>query len=637
MVLASEILERAFAAGIRPDPRLSVSAWAAKNRVLSARESSEPGPWRNARAPFLCEPMDCLGDSSDVEEVSIVKGAQTGGTEILLNWIGYTIDQSPCSFLYALPTIDLARTVSRSRIDSMIDESPRVRARISSKRTKDETNSALEKYFEGGLLRMIGANSPSGMRSMPAQRIALDDFDGFPDEVGDEGDPGKLIEKRGARARRRKILRISTPTVEGRSKIQAAYLEGDQSRWFVPCPECGHMQTIEWPRLIFDEANPAGVVHACEACAVGSPEHAWKKLFDRGVWLAKFPERSHRHRSFSIPALLSPLGTFSWKDAVSEFLKCYPLVDGVRTKSADPAQLKAWVNTVLGQTWKERGDAPDWNRLWDRREPYAVGTVPAGGLVLTAGIDVQQDRVAVEVVAWGERLESWSVIYREIPGEPEKQSTWDEVARFVGQPWKHASGVDLRVRAVGVDTGYATQEVYAFVRRNGVGTYFALKGTDSAYALVEIPKAVDVAVGGKKLRRGLKVWQVGGPVAKSELYGFLRHDSPKNDEPAPKGFCHFPTGYGEEFFRQLTAEHVVVHVRHGRRHYVWELIPGRRNEVLDCRCYARAAAAIAGIDHWTEEDWAGLRDRVTLPLIPTTTTRKTRKKHSGYLDRFLDR
>ncbi len=637
MVASNVVL--AWCSGFEPDPKLTVSEWADRHRELSTKASAEPGKWRTDRTPYLREVMDALSPTSSVQRVVAMFAAQTGKTECLLNWMGYSIDLAPAPFLMVQPRVEDAKKYSRQRIDPMIEATPTLREKISERRARDAGNTVFQKEFPGGLLSLTGANSGAGLRSMPARYLALDEVDAYKPDVDQEGDPIALAEARTSTFFRRKIALTSTPTIEGRSKIADEYGASDQSQYFVPCPECGAFQTLEWKHLKWElddkgVAVPETAKLACTGCGALIPEHKKTAMLANGRWVARVPALSSRIRGFHLNALYAPLGWTSWTELVREWLKAQGNQDLLRT----------FINTRLAETWKERGDAPDWERLYLRRESYPIGTVPERGLVLTCGVDVQKDRIEFEVRAWGRGKESWSIEYRVIPGDVSTPSPWNELTKVLGQTWRHEHGAQLSIRMMAVDSGYLTQSVYDWVRRQDGSRVIATKGRAGNGALIEQPKAAEVSVGGKKLRRGVKVWPVAVDMAKAELYGWLRMPEPTHPERDgySPGYVHFPE-YAEEFFRQLTSEHVVVSLVRGYRKYTWELKHGVRNEALDCAVYNRAAAAVLAIDRWSDEQWTQIEDALREPVRPKPRRVQVDDGESflgdtsGYLDRWTDR
>ena len=325
---------------------------------------------------------------------------------------------------------------------------------------------------------------------------------------------------------------------------------------------------------------------------------------------------------YHLSSLYSPIGWFSWSDAAALFEQA----------KNHPELMKSFVNTVLGEPYEESSEAPEWQRIYERREAYSQGVVPRSGLFLTAGMDVQKDRLECEVVAWGRNKESWSVDYIVLDGDTARPDVWQRLDREVLQKdWAHTSGHTLPIRVMAVDSGYATQDVYSFARNhpqavwgaNGARasqprTVVAVKGQDRDTAVILSVSKADT--GGK--RRGLRVWNVSGPVAKMELYRWLKLEKPTCKESAagvetPPGMCHFPE-YGEEYFKQLTAERRVIRMYKGFPRATWEKDPSRNNEALDCRVYARAAATIYGLDRMSQFKWHSLEQALGVAEeIPT--------------------
>jgi phage terminase large subunit GpA-like protein len=634
-------IRRAHIAGIRPDTQLQVSEWADAHRRLPKKSSAEPGPWRTARTPYLREIMDCMSATSDVEEVVLMKAAQVGGSEAILNGLGYAIDHAPAPIMLVQPTVDLAKRFSKQRLDPLIDDTPRLASKVSEGRSRDGGNTMFSKEFAGGHLIITGANSAVGLRSMPAQYVFLDEIDGYPADVDEEGSPIALVEARQRTFARRKRMKISTPTIEGRSAIESAYEGSDRRRYYVPCPSCGEMQPLEFARLVWTKLllPPEHAVYECRACGVSIHNHQKTFMLARGEWRSEVllelqgrratavadgkadvvkgldeqiaSVRHRRVRGYHLNALYAPVGWMSWGEIALEFVKTH----------RDPEKYRVFVNTVLGEVWSAQGgEAPAWEPLFKyRRESYAIGTVPMGALLVTAGVDVQKDRLVYEVVGWGRGKRSWSIDYGELPGDTNDldRGPWGQLNALLARTYTHAAGVEMPIRMLAIDSGYNTQSVYSWARDYPISRVIAVKGRDEGSVLVGSPTPVDVTVRGRKLKRGARVWPVCVSMAKSEFYGFVRLEvHPETGEPA--GFCHFPQ-YGEEYFKQITAEQLVAHkTRKGFVRLVWELIPGRANHALDARNYARAAAFVAGLDRFRETDWLAKEHMLGVPeVVPT--------------------
>lgn len=612
------VFDSGFWAGLRPDPILTVSEWADEHRVLAQVSSAMPGRWRTERTPYLKEIQDCLSVMDPTQEIVFMKGAQIGGTEAGNNWMAYLIDQAPGPMMAVQPTIDLAKRNSKTRIKPLIENCERIRGKISEARARDGGNTVLAKEFAGGILVLSGANSAVSLRSMPVRFLMLDEIDGYPDDVDGEGDPVGLAEARTRTYLRRKIYKVSTPTFEGRSKIQAAYRESDQRKYFVPCPHCQGMQWLKWSQVKWPEGEPLKAHYICEHCQKPIEERHKLWMLQNGKWIAEKPGGGQgKVVGFHLSALYSPFGSFTWGDAARAFVKA----------KDDQSKLREFVNTVLGETWKEKGDAPDWQNLYQRREKYELGFIHENVVFLTAGVDVQKDRIEVEVVGWARDKQSWSIDYMVFPGDPaleesEPGSPWSELSGLLSKNWTRKTGGEVGLRMTAIDTGFLTQRVYDWVRRQPLNRVMAVKGTDHAQVAVGLPTAVDITLSGrKKIKRGIKLWPVGSSVIKGELYAHLQLTPPTDEQIAegrgyPAGFCHFPQ-YGEEYFRQMTSEQLVVRLVKGRRKYEWEKTRDR-NEALDCRIYARAAASAVGMDRFSEAQWASLAGISGLPVRPAS-------------------
>ncbi len=600
-----QIYRASAAAGARPDPFLTISQWADKYRWLSQRASAEAGQWRTDRTPYLREIMDCLSPSSHIERTVFMKGAQIGGTECGNNWIGYVIHQAPGPMMAVQPTVEMAKRNSKQRIDPLIEESEVLRNLVHESRSRDSGNTVLSKDFPGGVLVMTGANSAVGLRSMAARYLFLDEIDGYPGDVDGEGDPINLALARTRTFSRRKVFLVSTPKITGMSRIEAAYEESDKRQYVVPCPVCREFQVLKFPQLRWPKGEPEKAAYVCEHCGQQIQNHQKQWMLPRGQWRAT-AKGDGKTAGFHLSSLYSPVGWFSWGEAAKQFEQA----------QKTPSLLQVFVNTVLGDTWTLLGEAPDWKKLYDRREPYKISLVPCGGIFITAGADVQRDRIEVEVVAWGRGKESWSIDYRVFEGDTSRGLVWEKLTGLLNETFTTTSGLELPIIQMAVDSGYATTEVYEWARRQG-SRVLVVKGDSRAPAILGAASPIDVGPLGVKLRHGVKVWPVNSGMAKEELYRWLRLERPTDEDleqgvPHPPGYCHFPR-YSEEYFKQITAEQLVAKLVKGYRKLEWQKMR-ERNEALDCRVYARAAAARVGLDRFQEKHWRAVADRMGIPI-----------------------
>ena len=593
-------IERAWREGLTPDPLLTVSEWSDRHRMLSSKASAEPGRWRTSRTPYLKAIMDCLSPTSPVERVVFMKAAQLGATEMGSNWIGYVIHHAPGPMMAVWPTVEMAKRNSKQRIDPLIEESSALAGLIAPARSRDSGNTILAKEFRGGVLVMTGANSAVGLRSMPVRYLFLDEVDGYPLDVEGEGNAISLAEARTRTFARRKIFIVSTPTISGASAIEREYEASDQRRYFVPCPHCNHRQWLRFEQLRWDKGLPATAVYICEACDTAIAEHHKTWMLEHGEWRAMADGKT---AGFHLSSLYSPVGWRAWREIAAA---CEAAVS---KESGSAAAIKTFKNTELGETWVEEGEAPDWQRLAERREDYSVGTVPLGGLLLVGAADVQKDSIEASVWAFGRGKESWLIEHRVLLGDTARDNVWKRLAEMLTESWTHASGAALPLARFALDTGFATQEAYTFVRACRDPRVMAVKGVARGAALIGTPTAIDVSQGGKKLRRGIKVFSVAGGIAKLEFYNNLRKSADVGEDGLtpvfPAGFVHLPK-IDAEFIQQLCAEQLITRRdRNGFPVREWQKMR-ERNEALDCYVYARAAASAAGLDRFEERHWREL-------------------------------
>jgi len=527
-----------------------------------------------------------------------------GSAEAGNNWIGFVIHHAPGPMLAVLPTVEMAKRTSRGRIDPLIADSAALRERVQPARSRDAGNSMLSKEFPGGILVLTGANSATGLRSMPARYIFLDEVDAYPASADEEGDPVSLAEARSLTfAHRRKALLISTPTIRGLSRIEREFEASDQRRYHVPCPHCGHVQWLRFERLRWDKGQPDTAEYHCEGCATPIAEHHKTQMLADGDWRATATSEDPHTVGYHLSALYSPIGWLSW----ARIARAWEAAQG------NDEAMRAFRNTILGETWFETGEAPDWQRLAERREEWKAGTVPAGGLFLTAGADVQKDRIEIDVWAWGRGLESWLVDHVVIEGGPGDPECWQKLTDLLGRTWAHESGQHLTIAKLAIDTGFETSAVYGWARQVGFAQVAPVKGLEgfNRASPVTGPTYVDATVAGKRLRRGARLWSVATSTFKAETYRFLRQERPTPEEIVAgatfhAGTVHLPTWADGEWLKQLTAEQLVtVKGKRGFSKLEWQKLR-ERNEALDCRVYARAAAWIAGADRWSEARWQGL-------------------------------
>lgn len=629
-----------LADGLRPEPILTVSEWADLHRHLSPTASAEPGRWRTSRTPYLREIQDCLSSHHPAQYVVFMKGAQVGATEAGNNWLGYGIDVSPCPMLMVMPTDTTVKRNSKIRIDPMIEATPRLSQRIKPARSRDSDNTTFSKSFPGGVLVMTGANSAIGLRSMPVRFLFLDEVDGYPKDLDGEGSPLDLAKARTRTFPNRKVFIVSTPTIDGASAIQREYEATDQRKFNVPCPHCGLLQSLEFDRLVYDtttsesgkkQVKDGSAVYWCLGCDGHIDERYKTKMLAAGEWRATKPQNAAwRVVGFHINSLYAPLGWFSWTDIAQLY----------EDAGTDETKLKTFWNTILGLPYAENGDVPDWEALLNRRENYKVNCPSNDVAVVTVGVDIQADRIELEVVGWAPGDRTYSLDYRVLIGDTNGDEVWNQLGKVVSETWVRPDGILLPMSKMAVDTGYNTAKVYKFCRKFAPSLVAPVKGQANQAVILSAPRAVDRAGKDGHKSGSLGLWNIGVSVIKSEIYGRLKlsklQDSGipgpngmTNADIYPIGYCHFPDAYDENYFKMLTAEQLQPKIVKGFTNYEWVKIR-TRNEALDCRVYARAAAAMLGVDRWKDQHYKAATEHLGRskpnPPAGTAQVKRTRRE-----------
>jgi len=556
--------------------KMTVSQWADNYRVLSPESSAEPGKWLTDRAPYQRGMMDAICDPR-VETVVFMTASQIGKTEIINNIIGYFIDQEPCPILLVMPTLEMGQAWSKDRFAPMLRDTPVLKGKVKDVKSKSSGNTIMHKVFEGGHITISGANSPASLASRPIRIVLCDEIDRYPLSAGPEGDPVNLAFKRATTFWNRKKIVTSTPTIHGVSRIEQFWEMSDKRRYYVPCPHCGEYQVLQWKNVSWPKKGnkyfPEHSVYICEYCKKQITDADIPMMLQRGEWRAEAPFTGIA--GFHINELYSPWVSFA--DTVKNFL------DAKKT----PETLKVWVNTALGEPWEEGEETIDDDTLLARREKYPekivagkkIPLVPEEVIVLTAGVDVQDDRIEVEVAGWGIGEESWNIDYKVFYGDPAREGIWKQLDEYLQKVWEHQSGIKMRISSVCIDTGgHHTQQVYKFVKPRQIRRVWAIKGINQ-------PGRPVVGRPSKNNSLKVKLFPIGTDTAKELIFTRLKIDE------FGYGYMHFPLERDEEYFKQLTAERPVSKFVRGKQTRVW-VKTRARNEALDCRIYALAALYI---------------------------------------------
>lgn len=512
--------------------------------------------------------MDAVSDPA-IAQVVVMSAAQVGKTEFLNNLVGFHIDRDPAPILVLQPTLDMGQAWSKDRLAPMLRDTPSLRGKVKDARSRDSNNTVLHKVFPGGHITIAGANSAASLASRPIRIVLADEVDRYPPSAGTEGDPVSLAKKRSSTFWNKKLVLTSTPTDKGASRIEAAWEESDQRRYFVPCPKCGHEQTLRWAQVRWEKTElgtgrPETAVYVCETCDAKWSESERLEAVTLGSWKAS--RQFSGTAGFHLNALVSPWVTLP--ELVDDFLK-----------SKDyPDRLRVFINTVLGETFEDRGQKLEPASLLGRRERYGP-EVPTGVAVIVAGVDVQDDRLEVELLGVGRGEETWSLDYRTIRGDPSTGLPWRELDDLLIRKRKRLDGVDLTVAAACVDTGgHHTQASYAFCKDRYARRIWAIKGASETGKPIWPRKPTKTNIG------KVQLFIVGTHAAKDVAAARLRID-----KPGP-GFCHFPDDRDEVYFAQLSSEKVITRYSKGFPTREWRKISDHtRNEAWDCRVYAICA------------------------------------------------
>jgi len=556
-----------------PPPNLKISDWADAYRKLSPESSAEAGAWRTDRAPYQREIMDSFNDP-DIQRIVFSKSAQIGATEILLNVIGYYIDQDPAPMLIMQPTLQMAQAFSKDRLATMIRDSEKIRDCVKDPRSRDSGNTVLSKKFAGGNLNIVGSNSASGLASRPIRIVLADEVDRYESSAGAEGDPISLATKRTTTFWNKKIYMCSTPTIKGLSRIETAFEESDKRYYHVPCPECNVKQILKWKNVVWDENKPETANYACDECGSIIDESKKQWMLKHGEWIASEPKSDTA--GFHISELYSVWST--WADMAKSFLEA----------KKQPEMLKTWINTALGESWEEQGETIEHEELLERRLNYDSATIPEAVLVLTAGVDTQKDRLELQMVGWGVNYESWVIEYKIFWGDPNAANVWQELDNYLKKRFKTETGRVLTISCTCIDSGgHHTNQVYQFTKPRQGRRVFAIKGLSQAgKPIANRPTFVG--------KNKAVLYGVGVDSAKEAIFARL------SSEPEDTTL-HFCSDLDEEYFKQLTAEKRVTKFVRGRKTLIWKQIRPR-NEALDTLVYNFAAIYILNPNYDTIQE-----------------------------------
>lgn len=584
-----------LAGNLRPKEPMTISQWADKYMVLP-EGSNESGRYSSDTIPYQKDIMDAITDP-EVVDVAVMSSSQVGKTTIIMCGIAYYIDYEPATQMLVMPTIKDAEKFSKTRLAQMIEDIPQLADKVADPKARNSNNTILLKSYPGGNIAISGANSPSSLASDPRRIIWMDETDRFPESASSEGNPIKLAEKRATSYWNKKHIKTSTPTIAGRSKIESAYNKGSMEEWSVQCPECGAWQPYSFKRLDFESVSMA-----CEECGVLIPERQWKESSHK--WIAHHPERK-KARSFRLNEMASPF--VEWSEIIENFKDA----DEKVKKFHDVEDLKVFVNTVLGEPWEETslGESVSEEVLETRME-VCRADIPEGVLLLTAAVDVQDNRFEVEIRGWARDYETWGIYKTEIYGDLITDEPWNQLEAYLNQPLYFEDGTELNVAGFAIDTGgHFTNRTYKWIKKMRAAgkKCYGVKGYAGKPEIPLIYKKTIVDI--KEEHGGKQV------VVDRTLIYILGVDAGKEDitnrlqiEESGKGYCHFlqgdGRGYDDEYFKGLTSEHQINKKVNGMIKKVWVKKSGARNEPLDLFNYNYA------VEELLRPEWDKLEEKI---------------------------
>ena len=561
---------------IPPNP-MTVAEWADRFRVLSSKGSAEPGPWRTDRTPYLRAPMECLSPSSPYRRVVLMFGSQLGKTEVVLNWLGAIIHLWPAPTLLVQPTLDMAKRLNRQRLEPLLRETPVLSELIAPARARDSGNTMFLKEFRGGLFVLTGANSGSGLQSMPAAYLLADEVSSYPFEADDKGDPLENAEARTSTFPMGKVLITSTPGTRGMCRITHEFEQrSDRRQLAMRMPCCGALEVLRWREHMKWDTPDGEVFAQCPACGERVSEHHKTAMLTGAQWQAT-AKGDGITAGFHLPAWYAPAGWTSWGQIRDEFLRA----------KTDPLLLKGWVNKRAAEAWEDEAVAAinaDGLMARAQADGYSSGTCPEGVVLLLMAVDVQDTWLETTVWGFGRGEEMWRIWHQKVEGSPAYDEVWQQIDSIRKTQFPREGGGTLQVRHCAVDTGgHFVQEAYEFCRARAAEGVVAIKGSSiKAAPVLGKGSKVDVNWRGRVIKRGLTLYMVGGDTLKRTIYARL-----KTDGTGP-GSIHFGQDVTEDYLQGLTCERLVPKTVKGFQVLTWEKPSGARNEPLDLCVYALA-------------------------------------------------
>lgn len=571
---------------LKPTSKLNLVEWADSFRYLSPESSSTPGKWSTALVEAARGPMLAVTEPG-VTKITVMGPTQLLKTEFINNVCGYFIHQDASPIIVMQPIEKLCDTWATDRLAPMIRDTPVLTELIADSKERDSGNTKLHKLFPGGHITVVSAGSPSDVASRPVRVVLMDEVDKYK-VSGQEGDPEKLIEQRTETFWNALSIAVCSPTLEGSSKIAARFAESDQRFFHGLCPHCGNLEKLQWQQVRYEENEPSTAQYECSHCQVLWSEDDRLKAVSKGKYIASKPFNGHA--GFHVNAIASPWQPLS--RMVEKFIEA----------KKDHEKMKVFVNTSLAETWRPSVELPDYERLYERREPYVIGQVPGDQVkFLSMGVDIQADRIEAQIVGWTRDKQSYTLDYKIIPGATHTDEPWIELRKLIQSSFTvSATTREMPISFTCIDSGFNTSKVHSFVQQFSPNKVRAIKGSDSLQTYFKMGSDISANFDGSKDKFAHKTWIVGSSFLKTELFNNLKLPVEDSEGVSPSGYAHFPE-FDLEFFRGICSE--ALSLEKGK--YVWEKV-FRRNEPLDTFNYARVAASMFGLDRFKQQEWEAL-------------------------------
>lgn len=596
------VVAAGLAAALMPVQPIMPSVWAEENLVIA--DGPRAGEkWSRDLGLHIVEPIDSLAPDSDTNDVAVMKSAQTGFTVAIQALAGHTIDRDPCNQMIMQPTTSTLGKFVRNKFQPTINQTEVLARKVAPALSRSgEGSTTTSKQYPGGSLSLVIANSSAELQSETIKKQWCDEVDEYPQDLESQGHPTEIAFHRMTSFMATgdwKRLKISTPTVKGESHIEREFLAGDQRRWHVKCRSCGERFVLAFDRrnFHFEDKAPHNAYYSAPCCGEIYEGHDKIALYRTGKWIPTAVSATGK-RSYHFDAMSAPL--VPWDYVASEYVKA----------QQSPGGMKAFHNKVLGLPYVVSGDAPDHERLMERRAPdLRRGVIPPRGVVLVAAADVQGNGIYYVVRAFAPDGQNWPVDADFIAGattDP-RAGAFADLREIMLKSWPDSYGGTRRIDMGGVDCGFRTHVVYSFCRDLSGHNIVPIKGDEgwnkTAFG-VGVP--VDINFNNQRIRKGTVRHAVGTWPLKGEFFADLSlKGMAAGADRDPDRYVHFAGWQDEVYFTQITGEYLATETYRGRQKRFWKEVPGKENHFLDCEIYLRAI-------HWwltdrlTEADWRQL-------------------------------